>query len=132
MAYVYGFEEKLPKNCLFLHMILKKYSSRKLSSVKGKIQLIRNKTDKVHAKSIRLRLPYALSSIRCILLIHPNRDCCRTRFTRSSYLEMVLLTNEPCRHFEKTPWHILIFAFYVCHYLRAPQRRINSSACPMA
>ena len=31
---------------------------------------------------------------------------------------MVLLTNKSCRHFEKTPWHILIFAFsmYVIIY----------------
>ena len=48
------------------------FFTKNFHPLKGRILLIRNKTDKIHAKSIRLRLPYALSSIRRILLIYPN------------------------------------------------------------
>ena len=51
----------------------------------------------------------------------------------SSHLEMVLLTNKSCRHFEKdTVAHFNFRLLYVRHYLRTPQRRINSCTCTMA
>ena len=119
MAHVHSFKEKLPERLpVSSYDIEEIFFTKNFHPLKGKILLIRNKTYKIHVKSIRLRLPYALSSIRCILLIDSNRNRCCTRFTRSSHLEMVLLTNKPSRYFEKTPWHILIFAFsmYVIIY----------------
>lgn len=61
--------ERLPVSSYDIEEI---FFTKNFHPLKGKILLIRNKTDKIHAKSIRLRLPYALSPIRRILLIYPN------------------------------------------------------------
>ena len=61
--------EKLPVSSYDIEEI---FFTKNFHPLKGKILLIRNKTDKIYVESIRLRLPYALSPIRRILLIYPN------------------------------------------------------------
>ena len=107
------------KNCLFLHMILKKYSSRKLSSVKRK-----NSVDTKQKRTrFMLKVLGFVFLMRCLLFVASFLSIPIEIVAVLGSLVLLIwrwyyLRTNPVDILKKTPWHILIFAFsmYVIIY----------------